>query len=138
MTVSTMTIQKNYRQLYFETFDNIKNCIKYCFNQTDYQIYAHLQEILIKAFKEQDWEDNLQIVIQKYSVNEFAAPSLKAQLLFLHAIGKFYGLNSRMQLSGIIASFKKLNIFKRMLVAEVIKLVKLILIKPATDAVSEK
>ena len=42
-----------------------------------------------------------------------------------------------MQLSEIIASFKKLDIFKRMLEAEVIKLVKLILIMPATEAVSE-
>ena len=45
--------KKIYRQLYFETFDNI-NCIKDCFNQTDYQIYVHLQEILMKAFKEQN------------------------------------------------------------------------------------
>ena len=35
--------------LYFETFDNIINCIKDRFNQTDYQIHVHLQEILIKA-----------------------------------------------------------------------------------------
>ena len=42
------------RQLHSETFDNI-NCIKDCFNQTDYQIYVHLQKILIKSFKEQYW-----------------------------------------------------------------------------------
>ena len=35
--------------LYFETFDNIINCIEDRFNQTDYQIDVHLQEILIKA-----------------------------------------------------------------------------------------
>ena len=43
----------------FETFDNIINCIKNRFNQTDNQIYVHLQEISIKTFKEQDWEDDL-------------------------------------------------------------------------------
>ena len=52
MTVFTMIIQiKLYRQLYFETFDNMINCIKGRFNQTDYKIYEHLQEILINAFK---------------------------------------------------------------------------------------
>ena len=40
------------------------------------QIYVHLQEILIKAFKEQDWENDLQIVIQNYGVNEFDVLSL--------------------------------------------------------------
>ena len=69
--------KKFYRQLYFETFDNIINCIKDRFNQTDYQKYGHLQEILIKAFKEQDWEDDLQIVIQNCGVNKFDVPSLK-------------------------------------------------------------
>ena len=50
-----MIIQKkNNRRLYFETFDNIINCIKDRFNQADYQIYVHIQEIFMKAFKEQD------------------------------------------------------------------------------------
>ena len=35
----------------------------------------HLQEILIKVFKEQDWENDLKIVIQNYGVNEFHVPS---------------------------------------------------------------
>ena len=71
------------------------NCIKDRFNQTDYQIYAHLQEILIKVFKEQDWENDLQIVIQNYGINEFDVPSLKTQLLLLPQTPKFYGLDSR-------------------------------------------
>ena len=51
--------KKIYRRLYFEIFEHIC-CIKDRFNQTDYQIYVHPQEILIKAFIEQDWEDDLQ------------------------------------------------------------------------------
>ena len=44
------------------------------FNQTDYQIFVHLKEILIKTFKEQDWEDDLQVVTQNVSMS----------LMFLH------------------------------------------------------
>ena len=121
--------------MYFETFDNIINCIKDHFNQTDYQI-VHIQ--VIKAFEEQDWEDDSQIVIQNYGFNEFDVPSLETQLLLLPEIAKLYGLDSRMQLSEMIALFQILDITKRMLVAEVIKLVKMILVMPATNAVSKR
>ena len=127
-----------YRQLYFETFDNTTNCIKYRFNQKDYQIYVHLQEILTNVFKEQGRKNNLQIVIQNYSVDELDVPSLKTQLFLLSEIAKFCSLRSRMQLSEIIALFRKLDTIKRMLVAEVIKLVKWTLVTPATNAVSER
>ena len=127
--------------MYFKSFDNIINCIKDRFNQTDYQIYVHLQKVLIKAFNEQDWEDDfcdLQIVIQNYGVNEYNLLSLKAQLLFLPEAAKFYGLDSRMKLLEMIALFNKLDDIKRMLVAEVIELLKLILIMSATNALSER
>ena len=48
----------------------------------DYQIYVDLQEILIKVIKEQDWEDDLQIVIQNYDVNKFDVPLLKLNCFF--------------------------------------------------------
>ena len=81
----------------------------------------HLQEIL-KVFKEQDWEDELQIVIQCYGINELEFPSLVAQLLFLPETAKFYGLDIRMSPSEMIALFKKLDNIKRMLEAEVIQI----------------
>ena len=81
---------------------------------------------MIKIFKEQDWEDDLQIIIQKYGVNTSDVPSLKTQLFLLPQIAKFYGFDSRMQLSKMIALFQTLDAIKRMLIAEVIRLVKLI------------
>ena len=81
----------------------------------------HLQEISKKVFKEEDWEGDLQIVIQNYGANEFDVPWLKTQVLLLLEIAKFYGLDSRMQLSEMIALFQKLDAIKKMLVAEVIK-----------------
>ena len=114
--------------MYFETFDNIINCIKDPFDQKDYQIYVHFQEILIKAFKKQDWESDLQIVIQNFGVNESDVPSLKTHLLLFPEMAKLYGLDSRIQLSEMNALFQKQGTIKRMLVAKVIKLVKLILV----------
>ena len=76
--------------------------------------------------------------IRNYGINEFNVPSLKTQLILLFEIAKLYGLDSRMQLSEMIALFQKLDTSKRMLVAEVIKLVKLVSVMPATNAVSER
>ena len=77
--------------------------------------------------------------IQIYGVNEFDVPSLKTQLLLFPERAKLYGLNSRIQILEMIDLFRKLDTIKnRMLVAEVIKLVKLILMMPATNADSQK
>ena len=76
--------------------------------------------------------------IRNYGVNEFNVLSLKTQLILLFEIAKFYGLDCRMQLSEMIALFQKLDTIKRMLVAEVIKLVKLVSVMPVTNAVSER
>ena len=60
MTVFTMIIQKKFIVGYIlKPLIIIITCIKDRFNQTDYQIYVLLQEMLIKAFKKQDWEDDL-------------------------------------------------------------------------------
>ena len=42
--------KKYYPHLYFVTFDNVINCIKYRFNQTDYQIYVHHQDVSERSF----------------------------------------------------------------------------------------
>ena len=69
MTVFTKIIQKKIHcKLYFETFDNIINYIRDRFNQANYQICVHLQEIFIKPFNKQDGEGDLQTVIQNYRV----------------------------------------------------------------------
>ena len=57
----------------------------------------------------------MQKVIQNYGVSEFDVPSFIAQLLFFPETAKFYGLNSRMQLSEMIALFKKLDAIKGIL-----------------------
>ena len=71
----------------------------------------------------------MHILIQNYGVKEFEVPLLKTQLLLLPEIAK--SLNSRMQLLEMIALFQKLDTIKKILVAEVVKLVKLILLIPA-------
>ena len=91
MTVFTMVIQKNL----LSVIDYQIHVVDYQI-RADYQVHVHLQETLIKAFTEQDWENDLHIVIQNCGANEFDVPLLKTQLLLLPEIAKFYGLGSRM------------------------------------------
>ena len=73
----------------------------------------------------------MQIIIQNYDVNESDVPSLKNQLFLLQEIANLYVLDSKMQLSEMIALFQKLDTIKRLLVTEAIKLVTSILVMPA-------
>ena len=59
-------------------------------------------------------------------------------MLLLPEIAKFYGLDSRIQLSEMIYFVQKLNIIKGILVAEAIKLLKVILATSVTNAVSKR
>ena len=76
----------------------------------------YIQEILIKVLKEQNWEDDLQILMQSHCINEFDVPLLKPQLFRLPEMAKFYGLDSRiMWLSEMIALFQKLaDLFQKL------------------------
>ena len=91
MTVFTMVIQKNL----LSVIDYQIHVVDYQI-RADYQVHVHLQETLIKGFTEQDWKNDLHIVIQNCGANEFDVPLLKTQLLLLPEIAKFYGLSSRM------------------------------------------
>ena len=53
---------------------------------------------------------------------------MKTQLLLLPEIGRFYGLDGRMQILDIIALFQRLDLIKKTLLKEVVRLVKLIII----------
>ena len=61
----------------------------------------HHQESLMRAFKEQDMEDDFQVVIQNYGINQFDISLfflIENSLLLLPEIGKFHGLDHQMQL----------------------------------------
>ena len=88
------------------------------------------------VLNERDWEVNLHIVIPNYGVKEFDVPLLKTRLRLLPEIAKLNGPDIRMQLLERISLFQKLDTIKKILVAEAIKLVKQILVIPASNAVA--
>ena len=121
-----------YRQHYFDVVDYVAGNIKERFDQPDYSIYIKLQNIILKASCCQDFRSELNSLEDLYKDN-FNFFALKSQLELLP---KF--LTGKLEFSEIISSMKNLSTEECFLFSEVIKLIKIILIAPATNAISER
>ena len=56
------TAKDYYHQIYFQAFDVITACIKARFDQPDFRKYVSLQDLFLKAIKDQSWEDEIREV----------------------------------------------------------------------------
>ena len=127
-----------YRQLFFEAFDLVIGCIKQRFDQPDFKIYVDLQESLLKSIKGESWENNLHSVCQFYNqdVNESLA---KTQIALLPGIATSLGYDQKcFTIADLISFLKSLEHSQRILLSEVVKIAKLLLVMPATNAISER
>ena len=68
-----------YRKHYFEALDLTINCIKDRFDQEDYRHYANLQELLLKAARNEQFDSELSDVIAFYD-GDFDESLLRTQL----------------------------------------------------------
>ena len=50
-----------YCVIYFEAYDNVINDIKERFHQPDFEIYKHVQNILVHAVNQKSYDDSLSI-----------------------------------------------------------------------------
>ena len=53
-----------YRKHCFEAFDTVINCIEDRFDHKDFKMYALLEQVLLKAAKQDEYEEELKKVIQ--------------------------------------------------------------------------
>ncbi len=69
-----------FAKYYYETIDNTTYCIANHFDQSGYKIYCNLEQLLIKASNQSDFEDELKIVCD-FHKDDFDSYNLKAQLV---------------------------------------------------------
>ena len=133
------TPKEFFRNIYFEVYDQTVNGIKERFNQPDYRIYVNLQELILKAFNKEDFSKELEAVTDFYD-RDFERFCLESQLQLLHQIGlKFKEQNhKRFTIQDVITLMQKLPRAHKNMIPEVLTLMKLILVSPATNAVSER
>ena len=127
------------RNIYFEVYDQTVNGIKERFNQPDYRIYVNLQELILKAFNKEEFSKELEAVTDFYD-GDFERFNLESQLQLLHQIDlKFKEQNhKRFTIQDVIVLMQKLPRAHKNVIPEVLTLMKLILVSPATNAVIER
>lgn len=126
----------HYRQIYYEGLDLIVNCIKNRFDQPGFKVYRNLQELLLKASTNTNYQEEYDYVTKFYA-DDFDPVALKTQLE-LYSTLFTASKNSVPTIQDVFSSMRDLSAAQKSLLSEVCTLTKLVLVMPATNAVSER
>ena len=128
------SVKDHYRSCYFEAFDYTVQGIKDRFNQGDFKRYSMLQQLILKAVNGESYEEEFEFLTTFWN-NDFKKSLLETQLptvqISLCSEGK-------LNISEAISKIKSLSRTRKNLLSEVTKVVKLLLVMPATNAISER
>ena len=127
------TAKEFYRPIYYEGPDLIVQTIKDRFDQPGYRVYQCLENLLLKAAKLEDFSEELKLAVTTYG-SDIHESNLQMQLQTL-------GCNVQERIVNIFDVrdyLQKLTPAERLLLNEVTTVMKLILVMPATNAVSER
>lgn len=113
--------------------DLIIACIKDRFDQPGYRIYKNLHDLLLKTVNKEDYEVELSTVVEFYG-SDFDGPLLQTQLEILASNFSAQSIS----VLDIIDHLKSMSPTQKCLLSQVLQLVKLILVMPATNTVSER
>ena len=129
------TVVDVYRPVYFEYLDHVVSRIHDRLDQPGYAVLRQLEDLLQKAAKDESSDQELDSVMQHFK-NDFTRSSLAAQLVLLPAALQLQGQPITLKL--IMAFFKSFSPAQQNNFPEICTLLKLIIITPATNAVSER
>ena len=128
------TAKDHYCQEYYECLDFIISAIRERFNQPGYGVLKQLERLLLKAARREEYRSEHDFVLKHYH-NDFVASSLETRLELLPTM---FSLPEKPTLSTIRAHITGLSPATRIGISEVCILLKLILVIPATNAISER
>ena len=129
--------QRTLQKIYFEAIDVLTACLQDRFDQSDFNMYGKLEQVLPKSAKSECFEEEIEECWRFYG-SELDDNTLKTQLQIFSGICKTNQLDTGCLLSDIINLFKTLTKPQISLISQVARLLKLILVMPATNAVSER
>ena len=109
-------------------------CIKNRFEQEGYAIYRQLEDILVTNTSEEDYEDKVRDVTAFYG-DDFNEELLKTQPALFHTN---YSTEDHKSINDTIKLLQQTSAAEKSLLSEVIKVARLLLVMPATNAVSER
>ena len=131
------TPKDRYCQIYFEAFELFLTALEIDLTNPIFA-FIDLQEVLLKAVRGDSWDHDVEQVIKFYG-KDVNRSSLEVQLALLPHAAKSLGFEVKsFTISDLVAFLQKYDDAKKVLLSEVIKVGKLILVVPATNAVSER
>ena len=132
-----------YRANYFQCYDFVINAVNGRFDQPDYKMYSVMENIILNAvsgkgfsslFYKEVFEDGSSF--EDVYGEDIDISKLTIQLQFLPDLLKVP--NTEASFHEILKSLRSLSKTVRVMITEVIKLVKLILLAPSTNAEGER
>lgn len=129
-----LTPKDLYRQEYFQCLDLIGSYIKDRFNQPGYNTLKQVENLVIKSARKEDYHAELDFVLKHYS--DDLDPLLLGTQLELLATAMTS--TNKPTLRDVIDYVRSLSPGQRVSMSQVCVLLTLILVMPATNAVSER
>ena len=126
------TVVDHYRVIYFEAMDLVIQCIDDRFDQPGYKMYSGLETLLLKGCKQMDHQDELHLVKSLYD-KDINYQNLEIQFQTISP-----SVKDDLSLGGIVSYLKTLPSAARSIYSEIVTLVELVLVMPATNAISER
>ncbi len=132
------TPEDHYRKIFYEAYDNVINGIEVRFDQEDFKIYVNLQEVILRSFNGVENADTLEKTMEMYK-GDFDEFCLETQLKLLPSVAQDAGYQvGKVDVADALKILRNLDVAEKRLLSEVIILAKLLLVAPATNAVSER
>ena len=127
--------QDYFRQIHLNAIDTVTACIKRRLDQPGYKIYDQVEQMLVNAANGKPFEKNLDDVVDFYK-DDLDKFQLETQLSLLSV--HFGRENGKVSLEDIIKYLRNLTNAQKMFMSDVIIVTKVLLVAPATNAVSER
>lgn len=130
-------VEDLYRRQYFEALDCAIAGITDRFHQPGYAVYKNLEGLLVNAANNVPHEEYLDRVTSFYK-DDFNSVELSAQLRNLGTSFSNERRTTTISLSECLQYLRRLSPAEKSFYSEVVRLARLILVMPATNAVSER
>ena len=126
-------VEDDYRRKYYAVLDTVVSCIKERFEQPDYEIYSSLEQLLVKAAMAKSYDEEF-VTVTTFYRDDITGDLLSVQLKTLPAVIRSSDelVNTFYDVRNLV---KELKQPLKALISEVVKIIKLIIVMPATSAV---
>ncbi|XP_071522625.1 LOW QUALITY PROTEIN: uncharacterized protein Atac2 [Panulirus ornatus] len=122
-----------YKNIYHETLNLIISCIKDQFDQQDYKMYVNCEQLLLKAACGRDFTDEFHSVTNFFG-SDFIPQELQTHL---NTLTQTMSCEGSVLVSDVLMYLQSLSLSQQKQVSQVVKLAKLILVMPITNAANE-